>query len=269
MKLTLFLTEQCNRKCKYCDIGVSKKRYKSGLIHIKKYCEIISDMKEIDTVVLTGGEIGLMSETILDFIFETLKDKHIHINTNGTFIKKGYYKKYKEYINEVMYHPVSEIDQDIELFPLFPVKYHFPVHKKNIHLLSDFLDKNSILVKEFDPSPYDMKYENDVFKLDFKDFKKIYDIICNKRNVSDYSIRVFKKIIRLWEKQDSYREQCRKEFNDFSIDLVQLKINKCVCSHTLSSSVDLTPENLMNLKNLKFEKSAVCDNCFHFIHKVI
>lgn len=269
MKLTLFLTEQCNRKCKYCDIGISKTRNKPSLYYIRKYCEIIAKMGEIDTVVFTGGEVGLMSQSILDFLFETLRDKHIHVNTNGTFIKKGYYKKYHKYINDIMYHPVSEINQDIECFPLFPVKYHFPVHKKNIHLLSDFLDKNSILVKDFNPSPYDMKYETDDFKLNLEDFQKIFDIIHNRRNVSDYSIKVFKKIIRYWDKKEDYRKVCRKTFYDFSIDFINLKIKKCCCSHSLSSSVDLNEENLRNLKDLKFNKSPVCDSCFHFIHKII
>ena len=145
MKVTLFLTEQCNRNCQYCDIGTSKQRNKPALYYIKKFIPLIAKNDNITQIALSGGEIGLLNETTLDFIFENLKNKLLHVNTNGTFIRKGYYKKYKQYINEIMFHPISEIDKEIKEIPPFPVVYHFPVHKLNIHLLAKFLDKYSFI----------------------------------------------------------------------------------------------------------------------------
>jgi len=264
MKLTLFLTEQCNRKCKYCDIGNLKKRNKPPLIYLKKYLPIIRDKSSIDKVVLTGGEIGLLSETILDYIFEILQTKNIHVNTNGLFIQR-YYKKYKEYINTIMCHPVSEINEEFNPYDIKNINYHFPVHKQNIYLLDDFLNRYKDIT--FEISPYDSKLKQSKFELNHDDYQTIYKIIKNK-NATIYSKNLFFKILMIWNKQEKYRKICREKSNDFSIDLVYGKIKKCVCSHTNSASIDLTINNLNDMLKIKFDNSDVCNTCFHFINNI-
>jgi len=260
MKLTLFLTEQCSRKCTYCDIGNMKYRSKPSLSYIKKYLPIISKMSNIDKIVLTGGEPGMLNEVTLDFIFETIKQKHIQVNTNGLFLKR-YYNKYKNYIDNVMYHPVSEITEEIKYEPnIDNIQYHFPVHKKNIKYLTNFLDRYPHII--FEVSPYDSKIEQNDLKLKLNDFITIYNIIKN-RNATNYSKTIFNRIIKLWDLKDNYRELCISKFREHSIDFVNGKIKKCICSHTNSSWVFLSTNNLNNLNNLKFDKAESCYNCFH------
>jgi organic radical activating enzyme len=263
--LTLFLTEKCTRSCAYCDIPTIKKKKSLDLVLLRSYYDLIND-SSFSKIVLTGGEPGTLSEDILSEIFNEIRIP-ISVNTNGEFIKRGYFKKFYDKFVDVQYHPVTEINKRINLFSLDQkIRYHIPVHKDNIILLPQFLDNYKIV--DFEIAPYDSKNGDISRVLDISDFKLIYYII-KDRNVTNQTKINFRRLSKL-DNIDSFRKACINKFHFFpSIDFVNSRIKKCICSHTRSSSIELNISNFNKLNNgeLKFEKSNLCDYCCMVIEK--
>ena len=188
--------------------------------------------------------------------------KLITVNTNGLFFKRGYWDKYKDKINRVLYHPISEIDQDIPvIYYETNIQYLVPVHANNIYLLDSFLKKYCYI--NFEISPYDSKLKTDLV-LTKKDFNRILKIILNRKNVTESTINTFKRLISLSE--DSIintRNLCNNIYKE--IDLVKGLINNCICSYTRSSKIPLTEENFKNINDLVFRTTNLCNNCLSCI----
>ncbi|AYF45772.1 hypothetical protein BALOs_2783 [Halobacteriovorax sp. BALOs_7] len=106
--------------------------------------EKIYNVTEGATVSLSGGEPGLIDPKTMEKVFEHLVKLNctIDVFTNGLFIKR-YGDKYLQYIDEVLYHCVETLDQEIE-FPDMDeeqVTYVIIVTNDNHHMVDDFLDK--------------------------------------------------------------------------------------------------------------------------------
>jgi len=135
--------KECNWKCSYCEYAGN---------HIlpdeDNAIEIFDKYKDKLTHI-TGGEPGLLSERFWDHVFDTRK---VGVLTNGLFIKKGYYEKYHDRITHLYVHVTPELDKDINPNTLRVLLNGDPIvepsiviHKKNIHLVKDFLNKYSNL----------------------------------------------------------------------------------------------------------------------------
>jgi organic radical activating enzyme len=255
--LTLFLTEQCNRKCEYCDISKIENKKKPNKPTVRKFIPLIKK-SSWSNIVLTGGEVSLIDPLLLDFIMTELKDKILKINTNGLWFKFGHFKKYYEITDYIQYHPISEINEHFEPIIDKKITYYFPIHKKNIDYLDDFLNRNRNLVIRL--APYDMKYLNNKYLLSVGDFTEISRIIGKYGNITTDTKKMFDFLSRnndltLLKKMCFYP----------SIDFVNCRINKCIKSHSLSTWISLTEENFNNMEQLKYTKDSMCDYCHMFV----
>ena len=255
--LTLFLTEQCNRKCLYCDIGMMENRKKPNKPTIKKYIPLIKE-SSWSNIVLTGGEVSLIDSSLLDFIMIELKDKILKINTNGLWFKFKYFEKYYEIVDYIQYHSITEINQKFEPIIDRKITYYFPIHKRNIKYLDDFLNDNKNLIIRL--APYDMKFINNEFSLNKEDFIKIFNIIKKYDNVTTDTKKMFEFLSKNTN-IDILKKCCFYP----SIDFVNCKIKKCIKSHTLSTWIPLTEENFKNIEQLKYVKDDMCNDCFLFV----
>ena len=255
-KITFFLTEFCDKKCQYCDIPLIKKKKNSDIKNIKKYIPKIKQQINKNTEIrLTGGEIGFLSKETIDYLFNELEN--ITINTNGFFLEK--YPQYIEKCEKIYYHPSTFFSSETKLLDYENIIYQFPVINNKIDWVEDLLNtisdetKISLLIfddKQNTKQKFQEEILNQLEELLWK--KKFYEIDLFK------NIQLNKKInINL------LRNICSQKSIDLSIDFVNLKIQQCVCSHTFSSSVDLTDENIENFNNLKFIRSEICGSCFH------
>ena len=267
--LSLFLTQKCNRKCSYCDIGqipLSQRRTLQEDL-IETYIPLISQQQIFQNIGLTGGEVGYLDYDILNYILNQLKNKHVVINTNGLFIQR-YFDKFYDLIDMFVYHPTDEISDNVDRMIDDPKVIHlFPIHKQNLHILPDFLESSKDYNISF--SPYDSKFEfeNDPYCLTKDDLKYIYDTITCYENI--HNKEYFKDLINInYDTLQMYREACFKHIEIYpSVDFVNGLIKKCVCSHTRSAAVDLTKSNFIRLLNnaIDFSPMNMCDTCLHVL----
>lgn len=263
IKLTLFLTELCNKRCSYCDIAKLQNRKTVSLETLYEYIPIIMDNFHGDTIKLTGGECGLLPTNIMDYLITTLGSRYnLEINTNGKL-----FNNYNEYLDEfsvIYYHPVEEINKPFKKIYRDNVYYQFPIHANNLEYLPTFFNdtcdlKLSLLL-------YDLKHiDNTEYLLTEENLTYVYELIKDK----DYDVELeeqLRLILKDGLSTDSIRNVCFNKVNIFpSIDLVNKKIDKCICSHTYTNKLELTEKNIRKLfkDNLTFEnQSEVCDNCY-------
>ena len=132
---------KCNWKCDYCivDTHSQKEITKDELIH---KLEIIEPGSEVS---ITGGEPGLISKELLEFIFSELKKKHcqINVNTNGTFFEK--YPEYYQYIQNYLYHCSEHLDLSIPIIipdnPDNKIDYLLVVTDNTYQNIEEFIKK--------------------------------------------------------------------------------------------------------------------------------
>jgi hypothetical protein len=94
------------------------------------------------TVTLSGGEVGSMKRTDIEYIIATLKDKgcKLNINTNGLFIKR--YKDLCCHFETILYHCTEDLnDDDIIIDPDLNLQYLVIVTDNNFKRLGPFLDR--------------------------------------------------------------------------------------------------------------------------------
>lgn len=139
---TILTTYQCNWNCSYCIIDTHLKNATIP-IDTSQLMEKIQNVEDDSYVCLTGGEIGLLHPEVVEEMFNTLMVKkcQIAIFTNGLFIRK--YEKYLSYADEVHYHCVENLDQEIE-FPCLDQEkfiYILVMTNSNIDNIDSFIEK--------------------------------------------------------------------------------------------------------------------------------
>jgi len=139
--LMVRVLKECNWTCSYCE-------YKSnGIIPDEgKAIEIFEKHKDTLTHI-TGGEPGLLSQKFWDHVFNY---KKVGVLTNGLFIKKGYYEKYKDKLTHLYVHVTPELNVPIHPTILKVIRNKDPIvepsiviHRKNTSLIKGFLKKFS------------------------------------------------------------------------------------------------------------------------------
>jgi len=114
-----FITNtDCNWNCEYCafdKVADACMTYAS----INRHQYVFDYMKTVNekTIVLEGGEIGLIKDNYL--VEHLLKkfDQQVIINTNGEFFKQGRVMLYP-YIDKVFYHVAQDAKTKIHIEPL-------------------------------------------------------------------------------------------------------------------------------------------------------
>ncbi|MFG1493391.1 radical SAM protein [Halobacteriovorax sp. ZH4_bin.1] len=146
-EFTIITTYNCNWDCSYCIIDTHK-RNKTSPISKEMLLGKIYSVTEGAQVSLSGGEPGLIDPVTMEKVFQHLVKLNctIDVFTNGLFIKR-YGDKYLKYVDEVLYHCVENLDQEIE-YPNMDEEqftYVIIVTNDNHHMVDDFLDKYSHL----------------------------------------------------------------------------------------------------------------------------
>lgn len=262
-KLTLFVTNMCNKKCYYCDIPKLTHTRHFNIEESEWILQHIEKLK-INRLVITGGEPGLLSLEHIKILSSYFRNKSLQISTNGTFIKNKY-QKYFNHIDILQLHSEITFKKEIESYNNINLNkvFFYSINKTNLKNLEDWLEINKNIIIEL--VPYDDKNNQSHLKLNLNDIKFINKIIQKRINVSENSKNTFRVLEKFYDQHDVFKKLCFSKNYNLLIDLVNHKINKCICSNSRSSSVDLTLENLKNLKNLKFNESSMCNDCLFCI----
>lgn len=139
--LMVRVLKECNWKCSYCEYAGNT------AIPDEEEAIRIFDRHKDKLTHITGGEPGLLSEKFWDHVFNIRK---VGVLTNGLFIKKGYYEKYHDRLTHLYVHVTPELDNDINPLTLKTISKGDPIvepsiviHKKNVNLIKNFLNKYS------------------------------------------------------------------------------------------------------------------------------
>ncbi len=275
-RLVLFLTEECDKNCFYCDIGQIKNQQKPQKDLIYKYFPMVNGLDELFPVfTITGGEPGLIPKDIIEYIFEEVCDCHkIRVNTNGLFIEKGYLDKYYDKIDWVGYHPNIEVKEDIPLDICDEkVQLFQPVHAKNF---KDVPDKVKRYPKQkFNLIPFLQKGE---FPGDYEYILSNHEALQLQKSVSEFP-NVLPDTLDMLTKtfmsgdmvKNDYRIACGNSQIHPTIDFVKGQILRCPISRMHTDKVDLTEENMKKMMEFNLFKDAgydigctQCNDCFRY-----
>ena len=117
-KLYLEITRQCTLRCEHCLRGDNKNEFMS----LQTINSVLKDVKQIDRLLLTGGE-PLLAVLQIEEIVRLIKENNIKINsvliiTNGTVLNDRVVKSLKELstltnlIIKVSYDPFHQLELD-------------------------------------------------------------------------------------------------------------------------------------------------------------
>jgi len=140
MEVVLYVTNKCNWNCDYCITDTHS-------VDNKVFDELLKKVRDlpdiINSIVLSGGEPGMLSEEQIKILFDILLDANYEINlqTNGLFLEK--YPEYLRYINHIQYHCVESLKDDIIFYDtdIDNIDYLIVVKKSEYHLLDEFMEK--------------------------------------------------------------------------------------------------------------------------------
>jgi len=138
-EIELVVTWTCNWFCDYCCVDTHN-RPKLTMEEVRaKLDKIIPGYN----VTLSGGEVGTMKRSDIEFILDELEKKNCRpsINTNGMFIKR--YKDLLSRFDTILYHCSEDLDLDDDIIvdPELNLQYLLIVTDNNYHKLDAFLAK--------------------------------------------------------------------------------------------------------------------------------
>lgn len=275
--MNILTTTLCNRKCNYCDIPTIKHKKNCDYDNFKYWIE--KSKKHYNTIVLTGGEPGFLSEEYFAYVFYT-DECQININTNGLWLKK-YGEKYIDKTNIIVFHGFEEIDSNLNFKSIIQshdnIYYAFLIHHKNIEFLEEMIYNNFEEFKQKENKIIFYLYDNkkllnpDPYMLTYNDLIIIYNIL-KKYLPSNKIIYFLDKVIKYKDFLKTARHICNKYCIFPSIDLTTNYIKNCPNSYTNVPHVDLNDENFELLtKNELYEfeeKNPLCENCYNVIYKI-
>ncbi len=276
IELYLSLTEKCNWNCFYCGYPLKTQPKEIDLDWFKgtiKDLKPVTDKYDLQLCV-EGGETGLVSEDILDYLFfeSNMTDKQQfkwHVASNGTFMLKRYHDKYKDVLRSILYHVVPDLVKPNMNFKKYQCDGYdiYPtivIHKENIQYLSSFLDQHT------DEMFVLHVIQRRIEHLDIMDksyYQQIYDIVKDKPNVvQDFKDR-YKYILSNYDNtrlMDLKRSFCCHNYKKMIIDFPNRVINRC-CISMESDTIPLTPENLdkclSNTQKIFTDWDDACNDC--------
>lgn len=258
---SLILTEECDWDCEYCYFPNSHQKspslsvYQKHLPYIKKVMDKLDEVDLLVNIDIQGGEVGLISESMLEYFFETIKHK-VSVSTNGMFLSKKYHlnKKIRPYIRSIMWHLCKEpgnfkiVDyEDDDIYISRGI-----VHRDADEMI-DFIKMNNHITFDYVEFEFDIKRE---MLPSMALYGYLYDRISSITNVTHNAKEILKR--RLMETED-HRDNCRKYNGSILIDLVNEKI--CLCQRQLNENIELTEKNLLMRLNTFPEKLFKGDGC--------
>lgn len=271
-KLALLVTEKCNKKCWYCNFPQIKKPKDAPISLITKYIPYLETFDSFDFYTITGGEPGLIDPVIFDYLFNTISIHPIRINTNGEFVKRGYFQKYYHYLDIMGLHAtidLEDIPEELVLpFEEFSkVWYYIPIHSQNYKYIQTYLYRYENLqfsLIEFQNKWRDKpKYEK--YRLTQDMYKEIYDKIYRLPNIADCCKLLFYRLgFQSKTVREQHRHACSIGYIQPVINFATKKIQHCVNNYTDSSQqVELNTPNLKSLLHYQLFQfyDIDCDGC--------
>jgi len=138
-EIELVVTWTCNWFCEYCCVDTHNRPELTMEEVKKKLDKVIPGYN----VTLSGGEVGSMKRSEIEFILDELESKGCRpsINTNGLFIKR--YRDLLPRFDTILYHCSENLDIDdrIIIDPALNLEYLLIVTDNNFHKLDAFLNK--------------------------------------------------------------------------------------------------------------------------------
>ncbi len=168
--LYVLMSDKCNKDCEYCENSNLDIPYKENPRQLKELSKIFEQCNILGVqVLLGGGEPGLISQAEMDNIMQTLSK--CSIATNGTFVDRGYYARYKDKIQSVIYHilnPSDVVSKQVDEF-----KYVYIVHNQNLDTVKHVLHRfgNNIQLKFYNSR----NVKDDPLLLTTEGLKNLYD----------------------------------------------------------------------------------------------
>jgi organic radical activating enzyme len=263
-RYVLFLTEKCNLKCFYCDIGQLEVQRDPDPELLYHYFPKINGRDDIvKKFTLTGGEPALAPYEMLEYIFTNIaKCQDIQVNTNGLFIEKGYFEKWYDKIDYVGYHSCIEVGEDINPYiEDCKITIYQPIHRKSLPLIKDMCRRYNKL--RFNLIPMLTKYMFNNYEdyiLRTEDYEWLFKELQDVDNVE------FSTLLGLYysskyteEQRRKHRIICGNSHTHPTIDFVNKVIRRCPISYTFNDTVPLTDENFEKLMEFKLFRDASLD----------
>lgn len=150
-----FITNtDCNWNCSYCSFDrVLNKHMTVESINRHQYVfDFMSKVKD-KTVVVEGGEIGLITDNVLLYRLFQKFDQKVIVNTNGTFFDIDRSSLYS-FIDKIFYHVAPDAKKLFRVEPLdVPFEVIYGIVDNNYEDLFEFITYNDHL--EFDYVGYE------------------------------------------------------------------------------------------------------------------
>ena len=138
-EIELIVTWVCNWHCEYCCVDTHNR----PVLTMEEVKNKLEQVTPGYNVTLSGGEVGSMKRSDIEYIIKELKSKDctLHINTNGLFIKR--YKDLCHNFDTILYHCSEDInvDDDIIIDSDLKIEYLLIVTDNNFNRVGPFLDK--------------------------------------------------------------------------------------------------------------------------------
>ncbi len=270
-KMSLFLTEECDKKCFFCDIGKIEKPKGLDEFYLSQMLPYIDKSDAFYHYTITGGEPGLVKKDSWRFIFDTIKCHPIRINTNGMFFENGLWDEYNEKIWQIGLH--VDLDKPIPYqIESEKVWYYVPVHKRNYKQFCYFVRQYPKL--NFSIIPYihkDQTLNINDYALDDEEIKHVLDDISPLSNVADCTKEMLSLMNRNVKSTILFRDACKENYVQPLIDFVNGRIGRCVFSYTNNSYRKLTFQTMDELLTGKLifnntdTSCNVCNECYRYV----
>jgi len=268
-KIAVILSEKCNFNCWYCDIGNLKKPKTADLNVIRPIITKLDQSDSFEAFTLTGGEPGILPPEYIDAFFESIKCHPARVNTNGAFVRNGWWDKYKDQIDQMGIHhsiDVTDIPEELhfDMDEYQHIAYYVPTHIGNVDDALDLAVKYPHL--RFSFIPYVCKVAGTgQHRMTVDQYRHALDRMMEMENVVNCCKVLFK---RLGEKDEKslalHQKGCALGHVQPLLNLCKMQIQQCVSMYSSNTNtVELTDENLdkllqFNLFNVYNPDCSVC-----------
>lgn len=244
------LTQLCNWRCSYCEFPTLKDPKHVAMNYLEFILPKIKELTykfEIEHCV-EGGELGLLPRSILERFFQSGLSDTYHVSTNGKFLANEYHTLFRRKIHSILYHVVPELHGDNFDFLVYdcydiPLYYTIVVTRENIELIDSFFDYHSD--KLFVPHVLQPR-RRDIELMNIDYYRRIYDIVKDKKNIVSGFIKRYKYIIDNYESEhfmDARNKICCNDYSKMMIDYTTKTLIRC-CISTETDRVELNRINL-------------------------
>ena len=239
--LSLYLTQYCPLKCKYCIFGTQEKQHMPNEYAIKR----IREAKELKVshVVFTGGEPTLHPDFLE--IFKEIKNQNMSVLlvTNGIPIKEEILKEVTDYEQSTFYFSLDCHDKKIN--DKYRDEKSFDYVVKTIEKIRDinsnkFIGVNSILLKEtLEQLPKTTEFILNELKANTLSVERVIRVGNSEKIPDEWIIKDMKDYFKTIEE---LKQKYQDRFRCYTCDL-----HSCLLDNLHSFNILAFPDKKINL----------------------